>query len=107
MTTICPVCNNFVYFTSDKNKLFIICNNGHKTPFDGTGIIETYSGSEQTRSNILTDTVMENLSYETTMPHDTTITCKKCKTYAVYAIEPATDLFKYACPKCHTVIHID
>jgi len=48
---------------------------------------------------------LENLTWERTMAISDDKKCPKCKSYAVYMINPFSKLYMYGCPKCHTIIH--
>lgn len=51
--------------------------------------------SESSKRNI------ENLSYNPIIPISKDKICNECKAYCKYYIDPKTDLFVYACSKCH------
>lgn len=103
----CAKCNNFTTFVENDGKPKIVCPSC-KYEEDQDQVLLASSIPLQLNlrntSNEVSESskrYIENLSYNRIIPISKDKKCDKCDAYCKYFIDPKTDLFVYACSKCH------
>ena len=108
MSSYCPKCGNFMKIVELGGEPYQVCVlDDYRIRRPEPLVLVTYRGEgihnfSQTEDDKSLSHRLENLSWERTMSQSSDVKCKKCKTEAVYMINPSSKLYVYACPSCHT-----